>query len=143
MPTDSPCSLSVNVEADSRSYRLGETIEIEVSLINSGNQGIDFLSWNTPFDPGGSGNFFSVHRDGEPVVFLGRMIKRSAPEASDYQNLAPGAAIHARINLGTLYDLTQTGEYRLTCKSPVMPGPGNVQQLCCNIIIFHIEEKSP
>lgn len=143
MQIDSPCPLSVNVKADSRSYRLGEAIEIEVSLINSGDQGIDFLPWNTPFDPGGSGNFFTVHRDGGPVAFLGRMIKRSAPEASDYQNLAPGATIHARINLGTFYDLTQTGEYRLTCKSPAIPGPGNMQQVCCNTLTFFIEEKTP
>lgn len=144
MQTDSPpCPLSANLTADSRSYRLGEPIEVEVSLINSGDQPIDFLPWNTPFDSGGSGNFFNVHRNGGPVAFLGRMIKRPAPKVSDYQNLAPGATVHARISLGTLYDLTQTGEYRLTCKSPAIPGPEKMQQLCCNTLTFFIEEKTP
>ncbi|NJL28195.1 MAG: peptidase M35 [Thermoanaerobaculia bacterium] len=66
--------------------------------------------WQTPFE-GVDDDLFTVTRNGEPVTYLGRHVKRPAPTVADYVVLKPGESRSAEVELSALYDLRYTGEY--------------------------------
>ncbi len=54
---------------------------------------------------------FDITRDGQPVRYLGRKVKRAPPGEADTLLLAPGETRSARVELSSTYDMAATGAY--------------------------------
>jgi peptidyl-Lys metalloendopeptidase len=83
---------------------------VTVTFLNTSSEPVRLLKWYT----GGEGlpeRLFEVTRDGEPVAYLGPIVKRAAPRDEDYVTLAPGERLTRSVALSDQYDLSQDGDY--------------------------------
>ena len=101
----------------------GDDVMVRVTLTNSSGATQHLLRWRTPLD-GVEAPLFEVRRDGQPVRYLGRRIKRAAPGPSDYVRLDPGASLSKTVELSRLYEMSVTGSYTIRYHSAAMPAPG-------------------
>ena len=62
-------------------------------------------------------------RDGVPVTFRGRLVKRAAPTEADFVTLAPGTTVSGVIELTKHYDMADGGEYVPPLRGLSAPGP--------------------
>lgn len=122
----------VALEAGSESGDAFPRVAIKVWVRNPGDSAVDFLLWNTPLESVLSADVFDVHAGDERVSYLGRVIKRGKPPASAWIRLEPGERYEAVVDLGSVYDFSATGSYR------VMPAPtpdGDVARFNASAII--------
>lgn len=101
----------------------GDDVMVRVTLTNTTGATAHLLRWRTPLD-GVEAPLFEVRRDGQPVRYLGRRIKRAAPGPSDYVRLDPGASLSKTVELSRLYEMSVTGNYTIRYHSAAMPAPG-------------------
>jgi len=101
----------------------GADVLVRVVISNTSATAQHVLRWRTPLD-GVESPLFEVHRDGQPVRYLGRRIKRAPPGPSDYVRLDPGASLSKTVELSRLYEMSVTGSYTIRYRSPAMPAPG-------------------
>lgn len=101
----------------------GDDVLVRVTLTNSSSTAQHLLRWRTPLD-GVESPLFEVRRDGQPVRYLGRRIKRAPPGPADYVRLDPGASLSKTVELSRLYEMSVTGSYTIRYRSPAMPAPG-------------------
>lgn len=101
----------------------GDDVLVRVVMTNTSAQVAHLLRWRTPLD-GVESPLFDVRRDGQPVRYLGRRIKRAAPGPSDYVRLDPGATLSKTVELSRLYEMSVTGSYTIRYRSAAMPAPG-------------------
>ena len=86
---------------------------IKVNLINAGAEPLSILRWDTPFEKTLSSDVFQIERPTKtwPLVetakYVGREVKRTAPESSHFVLLQPGATISTQVVLSEYYDLEQ------------------------------------
>jgi hypothetical protein len=97
----------------------GQPVEVLFRLSNPSARPLFVLKWQTPLE-GLRGNLFTVTRDGAEVPYQGPMLKRGDPSAQDYAQLAPGASVEARVNLGLTYDVAQPGRYRVAFRPELL-----------------------
>jgi len=87
-----------------------ENVNVILKYSNTGDEIMTIYKWQLPaeglFDP-----LFEVTRDGQPVEYVGPIAKRRAPTAEDLIVLTPGMTVSAAIQLSTVYDMTQNGNY--------------------------------
>ncbi|MBL8300732.1 MAG: peptidase [Rhodanobacteraceae bacterium] len=50
-------------------------------------------------------------QNGEPVAYVGRLVKRGMPTENDYVELAPGQSITAEVDLSAYYDMRKGGQF--------------------------------
>ncbi|HSX59599.1 MAG TPA: M35 family metallo-endopeptidase [Tahibacter sp.] len=86
--------------------------KIVYSLSNATDASVQVLRWQTPID-GVDNAMFRVTRNGEPVAYVGRMVKRPAPTDKDYVELAPGRNITVEVDLTAYYDMRKGGQYEV------------------------------
>ena len=67
--------------------------------------------------------FFEVTRDGQPLPYQGMHVKRPAPTAADFVELAPGATVRVTVDLQTGYDLSRDGVYGIAYRGQTGVGP--------------------
>jgi len=101
----------------------GDDVMVRVTLTNSSGTAQHLLRWRTPLN-GVESPLFEVRRDGQPVRYLGRRVKRAAPGPADYVRLDPGASLSKTVELSRLYEMSVTGNYTIRYRSPAMPAPG-------------------
>jgi peptidyl-Lys metalloendopeptidase len=101
-------SLSV---ADRATAKDGELL-VDVVFTNKGDMPIAMLKWYLP-DGELEGDLFALARDGQPVNYVGKIVKRPAPTLQDLVALAPGESITRTIDIAAHYDLTQSGVYEM------------------------------
>jgi len=101
----------------------GENVLVRVTLSNTSPTAQHLLRWHTPLD-GVDAPLFDVTRDGQPVRYLGRQIKRTAPGPGDYVRLDPGASLSKTVELSVLYEMSITGSYTIRYRSPAVPTVG-------------------
>jgi peptidyl-Lys metalloendopeptidase len=102
--------ITVTITPDSPTLGKRDDVRVTVTVANTGTAPERMLVWRTPFIPVES-SLFDVTRDGLPVRYLGREVKRAAPAGADYITLAPGERRSARVELSALYEMTTTGAY--------------------------------
>jgi peptidyl-Lys metalloendopeptidase len=87
-----------------------QNVNVILKYRNTGDDIMAIYKWQLPeeglFDP-----LFEVTRDGQPVEYVGPIAKRRAPTAEDIILLTPGMTVSAAIQLSTVYNMTQTGNY--------------------------------
>jgi peptidyl-Lys metalloendopeptidase len=105
-----PAGLSARVEGTKSAIGRGERVVVTVTLANESAADVYLLRWQTPF-AGVKGNLFDVRRDGEPVQYVGALVKFNHPRPGDYLLLRAGESRSVRVDLGRYYDISRTGEY--------------------------------
>lgn len=111
--------ISSRIEAVKPAYKGAEPTGIRFVITNNTDKPINVLKWNTPLE-GFNGNIFQVKRDGVPVSYIGRVIKRGAPRPEDYVNIGPGKSISAIVNLSQAYEIYESGDYTVEFKSRIL-----------------------
>jgi len=124
----------------------GDNVLVTVTLTNTSGTVQHLLRWRTP-QQGLDAPLFEVQRDGQPVRYLGRRIKRAAPEPADYLQLAPGAALTHTVELSRFYEMRMTGNYTIRYRSPALPAPATtagavVGELASNPVTIRVDGSS-
>ena len=107
-----------------------QDVRVILRYVNNGGETMGIYKWYLPendlFDP-----IFQVTRDGEPVEYVGPLVKRQAPTVDDVVYLTSGMAVTAVVDLSSVYDMTQTGNYVIQYKmnaDQVLMSMGNMHQ---------------
>jgi len=112
---------SLAVGADQRERP--DDISITFSLTNEGVSSARMLRWQTPLD-GIEADIFEVTLDGEPVPYIGKLIKRAAPVAADFIEIQPGETVSTVIDLSAVYDMSRRGEYAVRFRGAIEEAAG-------------------
>ncbi|OON60993.1 peptidase M35 [Massilia sp. KIM] len=115
-------SIAVKLEPVRPSVGRGDDVLVRVTLTNTAAVAQQVLRWRTPF-PSVDSALFEVRRDGQPVRYLGRHVKRAAPGPEDYLRIEPGASLTRTVELSSLYEMHVTGTYTVRYLSPASPVP--------------------
>lgn len=99
------CELSI-----AKSLREAQPAELVFTLTNAGDDVVQVLNWQTPFE-GIKAPMFTVLRDGTEVEYRGPMVKRGDPRKEDYLTLKPGERREAKIDLARAWDVEPSGNY--------------------------------
>ena len=102
------CELSV-----AKSLRAVQPAELVFTLTNAGDDVLQVLNWQTPFE-GIKAPMFTLKRDGVEVEYRGPMLKRGAPRKQDYLVLKPGERRQVNINLSDAWSVDAPGNYTVT-----------------------------
>jgi peptidyl-Lys metalloendopeptidase len=105
-----PTEVVVSISADKVSFGAAEQVTLQVTITNPNAGSIRVLSWFTPAE-GVSEPLFTVTRTGEPVAYLGPLVKRAAPTGQDYITVAAGGSLTRAVDLSAYYDLSASGNY--------------------------------
>jgi peptidyl-Lys metalloendopeptidase len=92
--------------------------KVEVIVTNTSRTTVRVPKWQLPTAFADS-KVFRVTRDGMPVEFEGRMIKRAVPTASEFAVIRPGRAIRTVVDLPQAYDFRKAGTYTITYAAPL------------------------
>ena len=110
------CSMTLEnrqqTQQDSNSKNQQISAIIRFTLTNTSTESMLFLPWNTPWE-GWKGRFLEVTLNGEKLEYQGPMIKRGAPQKSDFINLQPNQTLTNSLNLARVYELG-TGKYQIS-----------------------------
>jgi peptidyl-Lys metalloendopeptidase len=112
----SPAGLNATLEAPS-SLRNGEAVPVTFTLTNHSPEKLYVLTWYTPLE-GILGEIFLVKRDGQAIPYEGPLVMRGDPLPEHYVLLEPGASVSAEVDLATVYNFSQAGEYTIEFLSP-------------------------
>jgi peptidyl-Lys metalloendopeptidase len=104
--------VTVSVTAERQTLGKSDEVAVVVTMTNTSAVTEYLLTWQTPFGAV-EAPLFEVTRDGQPVPYLGRQVKRTAPTPADYIALAPGASRSVRVELSSLYAMGTTGAYSI------------------------------
>lgn len=102
--------LTTGLTVERTEFKGDEPLAIQWSLTNDASEPVYVLRWHTPLD-GLEANIFAVTRDGKPVPYVGKLIKRPAPGPEDFLKLEPGETVTATVDISAAYDMTETGNY--------------------------------
>ena len=105
----------VNASVAVEKAQLGknDNVTVRLTITNNSSQPQMMLKWHTAFGEIEE-SLFEITRDGVKVPYLGAHYKRGAPTASDYYLLKPGASHMVRVELSDKYDMSITGEYKIS-----------------------------
>jgi len=117
-PADNP-GVTISVKAERATLGKSDEVAVVVTMTNSSAATVYLLKWQTPFGTT-EAPLFDITRDGQPVRYLGRMVKRAAPTPADYIALAPGASRSVRVELSALYQMGVTGAYSIRYRDAVL-----------------------
>lgn len=101
-----------SISTDKQSLGPSDDLVVKVTLTNTSSVPQRLLKWQTPFGAIEE-SLFDVSRDGVPVAYEGKHVKRPAPRASDYFTIQPGKSHTATVELSSLYDLSASGDYAI------------------------------
>lgn len=118
-PSHAFADIAVSITPDRAALGKRDEVLVTVTLANTGTQPERLLKWRTPF-VAPEAALFDISRDGQPVRYLGRKVKRAAPGEADYIELAPGESRSARVELSRTYDMAITGAYSVRYRIPAL-----------------------
>ncbi|MCY7353803.1 MAG: protease [Lysobacter sp.] len=91
---------------------------VEVTITNTSNKTARVPKWQLP-NASGESELFRITRDGQPVEYVGKMVKRGVPKAKDFAILRPGQTIRTVVDLSIDYAISQPGQYSVTMAKPL------------------------
>ena len=101
---------------------------ITMSITNESNETLEILTWNTPLETTISADLFQVQNGKNTAQYLGRIVKRGAPTASDYTLLNAGETRTVSVELAKYYQMEIKGNYVVTYKGSFKSLPLNTKQ---------------
>ena len=108
--------LDVRVSTPTAVVKGDVDVQVDVSVTNQCRLPVRVLRWQLPSDAM-SGSLFTVTRDDQPVRYTGAVIKRAAPTAKDYVEIAAGATLNYKVELTGSYDFSKNGRYAVEFNS--------------------------
>jgi peptidyl-Lys metalloendopeptidase len=96
-----------------------DNVTVRLTITNTSSQPQMMLKWHTAFGEIEE-SLFEITRDGVKVPYLGAHYKRGTPTASDYYLLKPGASHTVKVELSDMYDMSITGEYKVSYSAKSM-----------------------
>jgi peptidyl-Lys metalloendopeptidase len=133
--------VAVELRAEKGSVTTSEDVNVRFTLKNVDKKDHDVLTWHTPFGADLDSNIFVVTRDGAPVAYLGALAKRGAPAAEDFVRVPKGQSKSARVELTSLYDMSQPGRYEISyrgAEGDLVPATGSRAMLPSNTAVVDV-----
>jgi peptidyl-Lys metalloendopeptidase len=112
-PLTNPLAVSALADA-ARTQAFMGTVQLKVT--NNSNEIVRVPYWQLP-GASTEGKLFQVLRDGKPVDYLGKMIKRAAPTEAELVTFQPYESKVVSVNLAESYDLSRSGNYTVAFQS--------------------------
>ena len=109
--------IRVTLSSESANLNGTDDVTVNVDMTNVGSVPVFVPKWYLPSQTSTSG-VFTITRDGEPVQYLGALVKRQRFSAADFVKIAAGESLHFKVELSALYDLSATGVYNLQYDAP-------------------------
>ena len=129
--------IEVTLAAPADTVPAGDGVWIDVTYTNTSAQPSTILKRDTPVN-GLEAPLFDVLFQGQPVDYIGKLVKRGAPTPGDYLTLQPSQSLTFRVNLAKSYSFTETGPYTV---GYTMPG-ANAKTLRSNQVTVEVEGRS-
>jgi peptidyl-Lys metalloendopeptidase len=107
-----PMSAVVGLSVDRGSFDESDDVIVHVTITNPNSSSIRILKWFTPLG-GVERSLFTVSRNGEPVPYAGRMVKRAAPKEKDYIALMAGECMTSDVQLSDYYAFSVSDNYKV------------------------------
>ena len=143
IPGHALADIAVTITPDRAALGKRDEVMVTVTFSNVGGTPERLLKWRTPF-VAPEAALFEITRDGQPVRYLGRKVKRAAPADADYIVLAPGESRSARVELSGTYDMAVTGAYSVRYRVPALAGSAKaVGPVRTNSAAIFIEGRMP
>lgn len=105
-------ALEVKVIPTAAKVAKTRNVEVTLQYNNTGPVTLYIYNWLLPQqtldDP-----IFRVTRNGKPVQYTGKLIKRSRPTAADVISVAPGKTIKSLVDVSSAYNMTQSDSYTI------------------------------
>ena len=156
---DALARLSANLELNSRQFKASDRQIVKFTLTNNSNESVNVLKWETPLE-GINDDMFWVKKEEDVAVYLGRIMKRAAPEPEDYVTLDPKESISTDFDLSEVYDISKSGNYTVEYDSHILDigteepktlaekvaktGDSRTQRVRSNKVEFNLlEDRSP
>lgn len=111
LPNDG-ASLNAALAVEKWQYAGDEAVNVTFSLANESDRTLYVLGWQTPLG-GIEADVFEVEVDGMPVPYIGKLVKRPAPQPEDYVAIGAGERVAVVFDLAEAYDMTREGEYTI------------------------------
>ncbi|MCF5917653.1 protease, partial [Xanthomonas perforans] len=108
-----PLTIELSPVADQAGRHQGK---IAVTVTNNGSQTARVPTYQLPLKSLDNG-ILEVSRDGKPVDYTGRLVKRGLPKAADFTILQPGQSVKGEVDLAGAYDLSTSGNYTIQVRS--------------------------
>ncbi len=108
--------LAGTVEASQTRFATEEPVALTLHLANQSVASVWVLRWQMPSDEIDA-DLLEVTRDGQPVPYVGPMVKRPAPTAADYVEIAAGSELAVTFDPTSVYDMRERGEYSVRFRS--------------------------
>jgi peptidyl-Lys metalloendopeptidase len=108
--------LAANVDVGQAQFAPAEPVALTLHLANRGTGSVWVLRWQVPSDEI-EADMLSVTRDGDPVQYVGPLVKRPAPTATDYVEIAAGEELTAVFDPTSVYDMNPAGRYSVAFKT--------------------------
>jgi peptidyl-Lys metalloendopeptidase len=105
-------SIKVTLSSETANLNGTDDVMVNVTLTNVGSVPVSVPRWYVPSQATTSG-VFTVTRNGEPVPYLGALVKRKPFSSRDFVRIAAGSSLDAKVELSSLYDLSTTGVYNI------------------------------
>lgn len=103
-------AISVNLSSDSTNLSSADDVTINVQMTNFSSETVYVLKSFTPLEQASAG-VFTVTRNGEPVAYLGPLVKRGTFTSDNFVKFAAGSSMTFKVELSSLYDLSASGVY--------------------------------
>ncbi|KQQ88107.1 peptidase M35 [Massilia sp. Leaf139] len=140
LPAQADTAVTITPERAALGKR--DDVFVTVTLTNTGSAPERILSARTPFGPAEFA-LFDITRDGQPVRYLGREVKRPVPRAADYMLMAPGESRSARVELSRSYDMAATGAYAVRYRGAAPAAALQAGAITSNTAAIFIEGRLP
>jgi peptidyl-Lys metalloendopeptidase len=105
-------SINVTLSSETANLNGSDDVTVNVTMTNVGAAPVSVPKWYVPSQSTTSG-VFTVTRNGEPVAYLGALVKRKPFGPRDFVRIAAGASLDFKVELSALYDLSTTGVYNI------------------------------
>jgi hypothetical protein len=90
------------------------TPHLQATLHNAGALTVRLLRWGTPFEGVWRAPLVQIEHDGQPLDYLGPMVKRRAPQPNDHLTLRPGQSLQVSLPLSPVWAVDAPGRYRIS-----------------------------
>ena len=134
--------ITVTITPDRATLGKRDDVTVTVLLTNTGTAPARIATGRTPFGPEEAA-LFDITRDGQPVRYLGRKVKRAPPFDADTLLLAPGETRSARVELSSTYDMAATGAYAVRYRDAAPASIARSGGIVSNTAAIFIEGRLP
>lgn len=104
--------IAVTLSSESANLKGSDDVTVNVTMTNVGSAPVFVPKSYVPSQAATSG-VFTVTRNGEPVPYLGAIVKRKAFTSRDFIRIGAGASLDMTVELSSLYDLSAGGVYNI------------------------------